>query len=141
VDDHRRLEAKGLARAKARSRRLRAASIRSRTVRGSLALFAVLWGIVFVQLVSGNDPALSKSNKSKKGTTRATPAREQQAGREPAPEAEAETAPLEPEPEYEYEYDEYEPETGSEYEYEPEYEEPEPEYEEPEPAPVITGSS
>jgi len=137
VDDHRRLEAKGLARAKARSRRLRAASIRSRTIRGSLALFAVLWGIVFVQLVSGNDPALSKS-KSKKVTTQATPAREQQAGREPAPEAEAESAPLEPEPEYEYEY---EPETGSEYEYEPEYEEPEPEYEEPEPAPVTTGSS
>ena len=129
MHEQRRLEAKGLARAKARSRRLRVARIRGRTIRGSLALFAVLWGIVFVQLVSGNDPALS--NSSKGGNGKATATREQQPSREPTPEAEAETAPLEPEPEYEGEY-ETAPEYGYAYESEPEFEEPEP---------VITGAS
>lgn len=131
MDEQRRLEAKGLARAKSRSRRLRVAWIRSRTIRGSLALFAVLWGIVFVQLVSGNDPALSSSSKSGGGNVAAT--REQQPSREPAPEAEAETAPLEPESEYGYESEappeyEYEAETGVEFE-------------EPEEAPITTGAS
>jgi hypothetical protein len=61
MDDLHRLEAKGLARAKIRSKRRRVAAIRSRTIRGSLALFAVAWAIVFGQLVTGNDPALSRS--------------------------------------------------------------------------------
>lgn len=131
MDGQRRLEAKGLARAKARSRRLRVAWIRSRTIRGSLALFAVLWGIVFVQLVSGNDPALSSSPKGGSGKAAAT--REQQPSREPAPEAD--TAPLEPEPEYGYES-----ETGPEYGFEPEPE-TEVEFEEPEGAQTTTGAS
>jgi hypothetical protein len=133
VDEQRRLEAKGLARAKARSRRLRVAWIRSRTIRGSLALFAVLWGIVFVQLVSGNDPALSSSSKGGSGKVTAT--REQQSSREPAPEAETETTPVEPESEYGYES---EPAPEYEYEYEPETGV---EFEEPEEAPITTGAS
>ncbi len=60
MDDLHRLEAKGLARAKIRSKRRRVQEIRRRTIRGSLALFAVVWGIVFGQLVTGNDPALSR---------------------------------------------------------------------------------
>ncbi|HXV06158.1 MAG TPA: hypothetical protein VFP23_09685 [Solirubrobacterales bacterium] len=60
MDDLRRLEAKGLARAKIRSRRRRVSTIRRRTVRGSLGLFALLWAIVFGQMVTGNDPALSR---------------------------------------------------------------------------------
>jgi hypothetical protein len=60
MDDPDRLEAKGLARAKIRSKRLRVQMIRRRTIRGSLALFAVVWAIVFAQIVSGNDPALSR---------------------------------------------------------------------------------
>ena len=60
MDDLRKLEAKGLARAKARSRRLRVSRIRSLTWRGSLVLFLFLWAVVFVQLASGNDPALNK---------------------------------------------------------------------------------
>jgi hypothetical protein len=134
VDEQRRLEAKGLARAKARSRRLRVAWIRSRTIRGSLALFAVLWGIVFVQLVSGNDPALSSSSKGEGGKAAAT--REQQPSREPAREAEA--TPVEPESEYgESEYG-YESEPAPGYEYEPETGV---EFEEPEEAPIVTGAS
>jgi hypothetical protein len=64
MDDFRRLEAKGLARAKIRAKRRRVSSIRGRTIRGSLALFAVAWSIVFIQLVTGNDPALSRSYKT-----------------------------------------------------------------------------
>ena len=60
MDDLHRLEAKGLARAKIRSKRRRVQLIRRRTLRGSLALFAVAWTIVFGQLVTGNDPALSR---------------------------------------------------------------------------------
>lgn len=63
MDDLRRLEAKGLARAKIRAKRRRVSSIRNRTIRGSLALFAIAWAIVFGQLVTGNDPALSRTRK------------------------------------------------------------------------------
>jgi outer membrane biosynthesis protein TonB len=132
VDDLRRLEAKGLARAKARSRRLRVSRIRSLTFRGSLVLFLILWAVVFVQLASGNDPALSRIRKAPH--QQATPAsREPQESREPAPEFEPEAEePVEVEPELE--------EAESEFEAEPEveFEEPQPE---PEPEPVITSSS
>jgi outer membrane biosynthesis protein TonB len=135
VDDLRRLEAKGLARAKARSRRLRVSRIRSLTFRGSLALFLLLWAVVFVQLASGNDPALNKIPKKAQRQRQPTPAtREPLASREPAPEFEPEVEePVEVEPEFEepeFEEPEAEPEV--------EFEEPEPE---PEPEPVITGSS
>jgi hypothetical protein len=127
VNDLRRLEAKGLARAKARSRRLRVSRIRSLTFRGSLVLFLLLWAVVFVQLASGNDPALSGKSKNGGHGQQTTPAaREPQEAREPAPEFEPE------EVEAEYEETEYEPE----YEYEPEVE-----YEEPEAEPVVTASS
>jgi hypothetical protein len=139
MDDLRKLEAKGLARAKVRSKRLRAQTIRRRTIRGSLALFAVLWAILFGQLVTGNDPALSRSSHA---IAKGLPAKH----REPAapapitaevePEAEAETA-LEAELEAERE-----PEFESEVEVAPE---PEVEVEvEPEPAPeapIVTSSS
>jgi len=65
MDDLHRLEAKGLARAKIRSKRRRVQLIRRRTLRGSLALFAVAWAIVFGQLVTGNDPALSRVHPTK----------------------------------------------------------------------------
>jgi cytoskeletal protein RodZ len=121
MDDLRKLEAKGLARAKSRSRRRRVSTIRSRTIRGSLALFAILWAIVFVQLASGNDPVLSRyANAEKHAATapRPTPA---EPVREPAPEAEAE-------PEFE---EEFEPEPEVEVEEAPEVEA----------APIVTSSS
>jgi hypothetical protein len=66
MDDVHRLEAKGLARAKIRSKRRRVQMIRRRTIRGSLALFALAWAIVFGQLVTGNDPALSRVHGARK---------------------------------------------------------------------------
>jgi len=101
MDDPNRLEAKGLARAKIRAKRRRVQTIRRRTLRGSLALFAAVWAIVFAQLVSGNDPALSKSFRH--AVHRPVAAAEPEPAPEPeeeefAPEAEPEPAP-EPEPE------------------------------------------
>ncbi len=119
MDDLHRLEAKGLARAKIRSKRRRVSAIRRRTIRGSLALFAIAWTIVFGQLVTGNDPALRRVHSTRKplasghrnGQAASTPVRPTeleeesavaQAESEPAPEVEepapeAESAP-EPEP-------------------------------------------
>ena len=126
MDDLRRLEAKGLARAKIRSKRRRVSAIRSRAIRGSLALFAVAWAIVFGQLVTGNDPALSRTRSTRKMV--ASTHRDKQAanavGRS-APEVEEESAvvPVEPEPA-------------------PEVEESAPEAEAaPEPEPVVTSAS
>lgn len=96
MHDPDRLEAKGLARAKVRAKRRRARSIRRRTVRSSLALFAVVWTIVFVQLVSGNDPALSRIPQKH---SRAAAAAKPQPAREPA--VPIEEVPIEVEPEVE----------------------------------------
>lgn len=92
MDDPDRLEAKGLARAKIRAKRRRVQTIRRRALRGSLALFAVVWAIVFAQVVSGNDPALSQSTRHavKRAVATAEP--------EPVPEEEVELEPA-PEPE------------------------------------------
>ncbi len=126
MDDLRRLEAKGLARAKIRSKRRRVSAIRSRTIRGSLALFAVAWAIVFGQLATGNDPALSRTHGTRK--LFASTHRNKQAANaadRPAPEVEEESAvvPVESEPA-------------------PEVEEPAPEAESaPEPEPLVTSAS
>lgn len=143
MDDPDRLEAKGLARAKIRAKRRRAYSIKRRTIRGALALFAVVWAIVFVQLVSGNDPALSRVSQVRhRVTARAEPARE--------PEAEAEaTLEAERAPEEEFaEEPEVEPVPVEEAPVEEEPVEEEPEVEvapepapEPEPEPIVTSAS
>ena len=112
MDDPRRLEAKGLARAKIRAKRRRVSSIRSRTIRGSLALFAVVWVVIFGQLVTGNDPVLG----------RGYPAKRKPIASRPVPEVEVEPAP-------EVEFEPEEPEPVSE---------PAPE---PEPEPVVTSAS
>jgi hypothetical protein len=132
VDDLRKLEAKALARAKSRARRLRVSRIRSLTFRGSLALFLLLWAVVFVQLASGNDPALNSP--SKKAHREAAIAREPEETREPAPEFEPEEVeePIEGEPEFEEPLESEFEEPEAEFESEPEFEEPEP---------VITGAS
>jgi len=142
MHDPDRLEAKGLARAKVRAKRRRARSIRRRTVRGSLALFAVVWVIVFVQLISGNDPALSSGPQRHHRTVAAA---KPQPAREPETEAASEAA-LEaeraPEPELPEEPPVEEPPVEeAPVEGEPEVEavpEPQPE---PEPEPIVTSSS
>jgi outer membrane biosynthesis protein TonB len=141
MDDPDRLEAKGLARAKIRAKRRRTQTIRRRTLRGSLALFAVVWAIVFAQLVSGNDPALSQTTRHavKRAVATAKP--------QPTPEAEADNeAPIEATPVPEEEFaPEAEPEVLPEEEFVPEPEvEPEVEPEavsEPEPEPIVTSAS
>jgi cytoskeletal protein RodZ len=45
-------------------RRRRISTIRKRAIAGALAAFAVAWAAIGFQLVSGNDPALSKSTKA-----------------------------------------------------------------------------
>jgi len=135
MDEATRLEAKGLARAKIRARRRRVTTIRKRTVRGSIALFAAVWAIVFAQLVSGNDPALS--------STPQRTARHSVAATEPKPAPEPE-ASEEDEPAFESE-----PEVVPEEEFAPEAEPVEEEFfeeepeaaPEPEPEPVVTASS
>jgi hypothetical protein len=123
MDALHRLEAKQLARAKARSRRRRVSLIRRRTIRGSLALFAIAWAIIFGQLVLGQDPALSNGRKVARGQL------ERGRPREAAPPEFEEVAP---EPEAIPEFEEIAPPT-----------EAVPEFEEiaPEPEPIITGSS
>lgn len=144
MDTPDRLEAKGLARAKIRAKRRRVQTIRRRTLRGSLALFAAVWALVFAQLVSGNDPALSRIPQASHrpvASTASEPAREP--APEPEPEEEAEPA-LEAEPVPEEEFaPEAEPEAVPEEEFAPEPEveaEPEPEVEV-EPEPIVTASS
>jgi len=66
MDELGRLEAKGLARAKIRSKRRRVSLIRRRAICGSLILFAAAWTVVFGQLVTGNDPVLSRTFSTRK---------------------------------------------------------------------------
>lgn len=143
MDDPRRLEAKGLARAKIRAKRRRVSSIRSRTIRGSLALFAVVWVVIFGQLVTGNDPVLGRGYpKTRKAlASRGHGGSAESAPSQPDEEEESPVAavPVEPEPEP---VPEVEVEPAPEVEFEPE--EPEPVSEpapEPEPEPVVTSAS
>jgi outer membrane biosynthesis protein TonB len=145
MDDPRRLEAKGLARAKIRARRRRVSSIRKRTIRGSLALFAIAWVIVFGQLVTGNDPVLGHGYPTTRKSLASRGHRSSAASTPSQPEEEEESAaaavPVEPEPEPEPEFEEPVPEPEVEAAPEPEFE-PEPEVApEPEPEPVVTSAS
>jgi len=94
MDYPNRLEAKGLARAKIRARRRRVRAIRRRTARSALALFAVVWTIVFAQLASGNDPALSRPPAADRRHAPPKVVPEE----EFAPEVEVEAVEVEPEP-------------------------------------------
>ncbi len=98
MDDLHRLEAKGLARAKIRSQRRRVSMIRRRTIRGSLALFAIFWAVIFGQLVTGNDPALSRIRKNGHGQLTATGGAKTSSARASVGTS-AGTAPPEPQPE------------------------------------------
>ena len=127
-----------------RSQRRRAGLLRSRVIVVSLVAFALLWGAVFVQMATGNDPVLGDSSRtatvrhrtatahsrrqaaaSPTETDAATDSAEASAAGAAAAEATETTAPEELEPEVT----------------EPESVEIEPVEPEPEPAPVITSQS
>jgi hypothetical protein len=55
-------ERKREARHRLRAQRQRAGQLRGRVVTISMIAFAMLWGIVFVQMATGNDPVLGDSS-------------------------------------------------------------------------------
>jgi hypothetical protein len=62
MDDFEKIERKQQARHRIRAQRERAGRLRNRVVAISLICFALLWGVVFVQMATGNDPVLGDSS-------------------------------------------------------------------------------
>jgi hypothetical protein len=58
VDSFEKIERRRQARHRIRAQRERAGRLKSRVVAISLICFAMLWGVVFVQMATGNDPVL-----------------------------------------------------------------------------------
>jgi hypothetical protein len=83
-----------------RDQRRRVGALRSRAIATSLACFALLWAVVFVQMATGNDPVLGGGRRAA-GAAAAPPA--SRTGSEEAGAAAAEdtetAAPAESEPE------------------------------------------
>lgn len=127
MDPIQRFERRGEAQRRRRAQRHRVGLLRSRVVALSLIGFVFLWGVVFVQMATGNDPVLGSGRGARAAAGAA------------ASEATGSTEPKEAEPE------EAEPESAEPQSVEPQSAEPEPEpeyeYVEPEPAPVITSQS
>src|ERR1700742_3620718 len=82
------------------AQRRRAGQLRGRVVAISLICFALLWGIVFVQMATGNDPVLA--GKEKASTTRAVASTKREVEttdpRELEVERRTDSAPVEEEP-------------------------------------------
>jgi hypothetical protein len=71
MDPFEKIERKRQARHRIRAQRERAARLKSRVVAISLICFALLWGVVFVQMATGNDPVLGDSSSAgAKGNSR-----------------------------------------------------------------------
>jgi hypothetical protein len=79
--------------------------LRGRVVALSLICFVLLWGIVFAQMATGNDPVLSGKGKTVAARSTASPRKEIETTdpRELNPELEAEASEAEPEVEFEAE--------------------------------------
>jgi hypothetical protein len=93
----------------------RAGLLRGRVVAISLVCFALLWGVVFVQMATGNDPVLSAKQKATTGRTTASVERKRHHKKretlELGPEVTASGEVVEPEVvEAEPEFEELEPE-------------------------------
>jgi hypothetical protein len=123
-------ERKREAQRRLRSQRQRAGMLRSRVIVVSLVAFALLWGVVFVQMATGNDPVLGNSS-VRAGTSRRARAGDRTRGN-------AEGIPAEAVETAEPERVEAQPEVIEPEPVEAEVAEPEPE---PEPAPVTTSQS
>jgi hypothetical protein len=76
MDPFEKIERKRQARHRIRAQRQRAGRLRNRVIAISLICFALLWGVVFVQMATGNDPVLgdSSSTVAKGGNGRNRPA-------------------------------------------------------------------
>ncbi|MGH2937517.1 MAG: hypothetical protein ACRDPE_05285 [Solirubrobacterales bacterium] len=139
MDPIRKRELKRQAWMRLAAQRRRAGLLRGRVVALSLICFALLWGVVFVQMATGNDPVLGGKKKATTARTTASVGRVRKP-REVTVEVprEREVEGVEAEPEVE----ETEPEVE---EVEPEFEEAEPEFEEVEPEfieePLVTSQS
>jgi hypothetical protein len=116
------MERQRAARLRLHSQRRRVGHLRNRVVAISLIVFVVIWGVVFAQMATGNDPVLGNSSSAVTNTTAASVARK--AIETSAPE-ELESELVEPQPVAE------EPAEEELIEVEPE----------PEPAPVTTSQS
>jgi hypothetical protein len=81
-------ERKRQARVRLRAQRRRAGQLRSRVVAISMIFFVLLWGIVFTQMATGNDPVLGDKPPAFKSV--ATAAQQHRAEAESAAAAEAE---------------------------------------------------
>jgi hypothetical protein len=64
MDPTRKRELKRQAWMRLAAQRRRAARLRGRVVAISLICFALLWGVVFAQMATGNDPVLSAKSKT-----------------------------------------------------------------------------
>jgi hypothetical protein len=117
MDLSEKMERQRAARRRLHSQRRRVGQLRNRVVAISLIVFVVIWGVVFAQMATGNDPVLGNSSSAVTNTTAASVARK--AIETSAPE-ELEAELVEPQP-VEEELIEVEPE--------------------PEPAPVTTSQS
>jgi hypothetical protein len=62
MDPFEKIERKRQARHRIRAQRQRAGRLRNRVIAISLICFALLWGVVFVQMATGNDPVLGDSS-------------------------------------------------------------------------------
>jgi cytoskeletal protein RodZ len=127
MDPIEKLERKRESQRRLQAQRQRAGLLRGRVVAISLIAFVLLWGVVFAQMATDNDPVLS----AKAAATRSGPGAAKEAIETTAPE-EVEPEGNEPEP-IEEEVIEVEPEL--------EEVEPEEEIEFEEPAPVTTSQS
>jgi hypothetical protein len=122
MDPIEKIERKHEARQRLHARRQRAGQLRSRVIAISLIAFVLLWGIVFAQMATGNDPVLGASSSAITKSKAASVA----------------TKPIGPPAPEELEPEVVEPEPVEEEPIEEEFVEPEPE---PEPAPVTTSQS
>jgi hypothetical protein len=92
MDPFEQIERKRQARHRIRAQRERAGRLKTRVVAISLICFALLWGVVFVQMATGNDPVLGDSSST---PVEGSSGRNRHAAK-PAP-AEAKAEPIEEE--------------------------------------------
>ncbi|HEV7400180.1 MAG TPA: hypothetical protein VGN84_07890 [Solirubrobacterales bacterium] len=140
MDPLEKIERKRQARHRIRAQRERAGRLKSRVVAISLICFALLWGVVFVQMATGNDPVLGDSSSA---AVKGSSGRKRHAARVAPAESSASTDSEEfgaTEPE-ELEEEAFAEEPTAEEPVEAEAEPVEEEFIEEEPAPVTTGQS